>query len=149
MAKTWILDTETKGTGAHVVPLEKTLKKPSPEQDLAVVALERPPRATESIEPPAPLRFKIVDVRSSRLLAEGISARATLDLLDGIGSVVDIRVYVWTRLAKRWRLLTLHEQRALWGFRRQSGRSLASTRGLGVSSSHVQRAPLDRSVDEE
>jgi hypothetical protein len=29
MAKTWVLDTETKGTGAEMVPLEKTLKKPA------------------------------------------------------------------------------------------------------------------------
>ena len=28
--KTWVLDTETKGTGANVVPLEKVLKKPEP-----------------------------------------------------------------------------------------------------------------------
>jgi hypothetical protein len=27
MAKTWVLDTETKGTGAQVVPLEKALKR--------------------------------------------------------------------------------------------------------------------------
>ena len=30
MAKRWVLDTETKGTGANVVPLEKTLAKPEP-----------------------------------------------------------------------------------------------------------------------
>jgi hypothetical protein len=117
MGKTWILDTETKGTGAHVVPLEKALKKPSSEQDLVLVALERPPRATESIEPLAPMKFKIVDVRSSRVLAEGISARAAVDLLEGVRSVVDIRIYVWMREAKRWRLLTLDEQKALWEFR--------------------------------
>jgi hypothetical protein len=28
--KTWVLDTETKGTGANVVPLEKTEAKPEP-----------------------------------------------------------------------------------------------------------------------
>jgi hypothetical protein len=28
--KTWVLDTETKGTGANVVPLEKVLEKPEP-----------------------------------------------------------------------------------------------------------------------
>jgi hypothetical protein len=120
MGKTWILDTETKGTGAHVAPLEKASEKPSPERGLAVVALERPPRATESIEPLAPLKFKIVDVRSSRVLAAGVSARATVDLLEGIGSVVDIRTYVWMREAKRWRLLTLDEQKALWEFRRRA-----------------------------
>ena len=30
MGKTWVLDTETKGTGANMVPLEKVLKKPAP-----------------------------------------------------------------------------------------------------------------------
>jgi len=29
-SKTWVLDTETKGTGANVVPLEKVLQKPEP-----------------------------------------------------------------------------------------------------------------------
>jgi len=29
--KTWVLDTDTKGTGANVVPLEKVLKRPEPE----------------------------------------------------------------------------------------------------------------------
>src|ERR1700730_9629142 len=118
MARTWILDTETKGTGAHVVPLEKALKKPSSEQELAVVALERPPRAVEPTEPLAPLKFKIVDVRSSRELADGIDTRETVDLLKDIRSVIDIRIYVWMRLAERWRLLTLAEQKTLWGFRR-------------------------------
>jgi hypothetical protein len=117
MAKTWILDTETKGTGAHVVPLEKALKTPSPERDLALVEWERPPRTTQSPQSPAPLKFKIVDVRSSRVLAEAISARETVDLLADVGSVVDIRIYVWARTAERWRLLTLDEQGALWKFR--------------------------------
>jgi hypothetical protein len=30
MAKRWVLDTETKGTGANMVPLEKKLAKPEP-----------------------------------------------------------------------------------------------------------------------
>jgi hypothetical protein len=29
-SKTWVLDTDTKGTGANVVPLEKVLQKPEP-----------------------------------------------------------------------------------------------------------------------
>jgi hypothetical protein len=29
MAKTWVLDTETKGTGANVVPLEKVVRPPA------------------------------------------------------------------------------------------------------------------------
>jgi hypothetical protein len=30
MGKTWVLDTETKGTGANMVPIEKTRAKPAP-----------------------------------------------------------------------------------------------------------------------
>ena len=29
MGKTWVLDTETKGTGANMVPIEKVLEQPS------------------------------------------------------------------------------------------------------------------------
>ena len=47
MAKTWRLDTETKGTGAHVVPLENAPQRSEAEQELATVTLERPPRIIE------------------------------------------------------------------------------------------------------
>src|SRR5271155_5217723 len=118
MAKTWILDTETKGTGAHMVPLGKALKKPPPGGARAGAGPGPPPRPPEEpVEQPAALMFKIVDIRSSRVLAEGVGARAAVDLLEGVGSVVDIRIYVWSRAAKRWRLLTLGEQKALWEFR--------------------------------
>ncbi len=30
MGKVWVLDTETKGTGAQMLPLEKALEKPAP-----------------------------------------------------------------------------------------------------------------------
>jgi|SRR5271165_937917 len=116
MGKTWILDTETKGTGAHVAPLQEA-KKPSSDQGLAVVTFERPPRPAAEPEPPAPLEFKVVDIRSSRVLAEGSDTRATVDLLEDIGSVVDVRIYVWMPQTERWRLLTLGEQKTLWGFR--------------------------------
>ena len=43
MAKVWVLDTETKGTGASMVPLEKTLETPS----------ERPARPRRSRKAPA------------------------------------------------------------------------------------------------
>lgn len=41
MGKVWVLDTETKGTGANVVPLEKVLKRPAPAD--RPPAPERPP----------------------------------------------------------------------------------------------------------
>ena len=109
-----------------MVPLEKVLKRPSPEQGLAVVELERPPRAADSDAPPAPLQFKVVDVRSSRVLAEGVGAREAVDVLEDVDSVIDVRIYVWMRPAERWRLLTLAERRALWGFRRRAQAATAS-----------------------
>jgi hypothetical protein len=132
MAKTWILDTETKGTGAHMVPLEKALEKRSAEEDLSLVTLEAPPappRAAEPPEPPAPLSFRIVDVRSSLVLADGVDARAAVEVLEGLGSVVDARIYVWARLSRRWRLLTLEEQKTLWGFRGRSEPGVAAAAG--------------------
>jgi hypothetical protein len=118
MAKTWRLDTETKGTGAHIVPLEKAQEGSRKDQDLATVTLERPPRPPRPPEEPAgPLTFKVLDIRSGRVLGEDIDARATVEVLAEVGSVVDVRIYVWVPKAARWRLLRLDEQRALWEFR--------------------------------
>jgi hypothetical protein len=121
MGKTWLLDTETKGTGAHVVPLEQALEHGASEKrDLAVIELERPRRVSKPIETPAPLMFKVVDVMSARVLAEGITVRTTVDLLAELRSVLDVRIYVWIQRAERWRLLSLQEQKALWGFRQRA-----------------------------
>ena len=46
MAKTWVLDTETKGTGANVVPLENVQEKPGSERR----------RARRGAKPAAPPR---------------------------------------------------------------------------------------------
>jgi hypothetical protein len=52
MGKTWVLDTETKGTGANMVPLEKVLKQPEP----AEKPVQRPkrPQTSASDAPRAP-----------------------------------------------------------------------------------------------
>jgi hypothetical protein len=118
MSKTWVLDTETKGTGANMVPLEKLLQKERIERDLALVELDRPARPPEEREPLAPLAFKVVDVMGARVLAEGIGTRETVELLEGMRSALDARVYVRTGETGRWRLLTLEERKVLWRFRR-------------------------------
>lgn len=115
VAKTWILDSETKGTGAHIAPLER--EHAHAERDLAVVTLERPPRPEKAPEPPSPRTFKVVDVMGARVLAEGVGIRRTLELLAGMRSVIDARVYVWVQSTGRWRLLSLDEHKALWGLR--------------------------------
>jgi hypothetical protein len=115
VAKTWILDTETKGTGAHIAPLKDG--RPRPERELATVSFDRPPRPVVEPAPPAPRLFKVVDVMSTRVLADGADTRETLRLLAGMRSVVDARIYVWAPGAERWRLLSIAEQRALWQLR--------------------------------
>ena len=54
---------------------------------------------------------------SGRVLAEDASARATLDVLNGVRSVVDVRMYLWDAEAADWRPLTLAEQKSLWKLR--------------------------------
>jgi hypothetical protein len=115
VAKTWVLDTETKGTGAHIAPLKD--RRSHLERELATVTFERPPARARELEPPAPRAFKVVDVMSARVLAEGLDTRETLALLAGMKSVVDARIYVWAPSAERWRLLSRAEQRTLWRLR--------------------------------
>jgi hypothetical protein len=49
MAKVWVLDTETKGTGANVVPLEKVVRPPHEREAPPETPAKRPKR-------PAPAR---------------------------------------------------------------------------------------------
>ena len=121
MGKTWVLDTETKGTGAEVVPLEKALQKRGPEPPLNLVRFKR----AEAVDRPLlderhARRFKVVDLLTRETLAEDADTRETLDALGRVRSVVDVHVFVWQPRAERWRLLTLDEQRALWARRRRS-----------------------------
>jgi hypothetical protein len=119
------LDTETKGTGAHIAPLPQAREEAASERELALVLFKRPPRPPRPHEPVPPLRFKVVDVMSAEVLAEGIGARATVDLLESMRSVTDVRIFLWIEATGRWRLLTHAEQKALWGFRRR-GRPAAT-----------------------
>jgi hypothetical protein len=113
--KVWVLDTSTKGTGASVVPLESTVSKPDGRGRPALKPpKKRPPKREKAPAPRVPRRFKVVDLVSSEVLAEGAEMRATLDLLAEVLSAVDVRIFVWDQEAGDWHLLTLGEQRALW-----------------------------------
>jgi hypothetical protein len=118
MGRVWVLDTETKGTGAEMVPLEKVLKKPAPSNEPLYVPPPRAPREPKPVEPRPPLRFRIVDVMTREVLADGVGAREALSALNDVRSMVDIHVYLWQPKAETWRLLTLEEQRTLWDHRR-------------------------------
>ena len=118
MGKVWVLDTETKGTGAQMVPLEKVLRKPAsePERPRARAVPRSAPRTSEP-EPTPPRRFRVIDALSRRVLADDADAPATLELLRGIERPVDVSVYVWEHRPETWRLLTRREKSLLWEFR--------------------------------
>ena len=116
MSRTWVLDTDTKGTGAQMVPLDKVVKQPAAPsgKPLFVPRKRRPPAPPADPAPRPPRRFKVVDITSREVLAEGADTRTTVELLGGIRSSVDVNVSVWEPGAERWRLLTLREKQMLW-----------------------------------
>jgi hypothetical protein len=122
MARVWVLDTETKGTGAQMVPLDRVLKKPAPRSEPLFVPPKRREREPEAPEPRQPRRFRIVDVATRAVLADDVPARDALSALADMRSSVDVQVYVFEPKGERWRLLTLAEQRVMWE-RRQGATS--------------------------
>ena len=118
-SRVWILDTETKGTGAQMVPLESVLSRPEPHKEPLVDPRTRRPKAEpKDPGPRPPRRFRVIDIASREVLADGADARHTLDLLGGLRSSVDVNVHVWEAESERWRLLTLGERQLLWERRR-------------------------------
>lgn len=114
MGRVWILDTDTKGTGAEMVPLDKARRKAEPRSEPLFVPPKPRAREPTTVEPRPPRRFRVLDVKTRQLLADGTGARATLSVLGGVRSTADVNVYVWEPEADRWRLLTLAEQRVMW-----------------------------------
>ena len=113
MGKVWVLDTETKGTGAEVVPLEKVQKKPEVKPRRA-----RPkprPRAPEPSPSREAPRFKLVDVMTKRVLAEDVDTQKAVEVLEGARSVVDVAIYA--REGGGWEKLGYADKKKLWGFR--------------------------------
>jgi hypothetical protein len=116
MAKVWVLDTETKGTGAQMVPLEKT-EDTAAKGRAPVVVREKVAPAPREPEPRGPRRFKVVDVLTRRALTEDASARETVALLEGVRSMVDVTIYVWEEQGGGWQQVDGREKQMLWGFR--------------------------------
>jgi hypothetical protein len=121
----WVLDTETKGTGAEMVPLERLQKERKRQkgdrEPIRVIAPDDSDAGNEpATEPETPRlarRFKIVSVLSREVLADDVGVAEALQALRNVGSVVDVNVYVWEPSEEDWRPLTMAERRTLWGFR--------------------------------
>ena len=120
MGKTWVLRTDTKGTGAQMVPLESTEQRPGAVEPVWV--RREPSRSAPAAapQPPAPRRFRIVDVMTRQTLAEDASAREAVDALRDVRSPVDVSVYVRRSEGDRWRALAMPERRTLWELSRRS-----------------------------
>ena len=114
----WVLDTETKGTGANMVPLERILRKGSDR----VPGFTLPPRRRHEepvSEPHKPHRFRVVDVMTRQVLADDVDARHALEALEDIRSIVDVTIFAWEETSESWRRLTFGEAKALWDLRGQ------------------------------
>lgn len=113
MAKTWVLETQTKGTGATMVPLERVVVKPGAAVPGFPLPELKPPAPPDS-SAREPLAFKVVDVMTRQVLSEGTDARAAAAALESVRSIVDATVYVREPGSTRWRLLSLAETKVLW-----------------------------------
>jgi hypothetical protein len=114
VGKTWVLHTDTKGTGAQMVPLESVEKRPVRIEPVFVPRKPAKPVEVAAPEPRAPRRFRIVDVMTHEELADHVLAREALDVLSDARSIVDVTIYVWQDERQRWRPLTFAERRVMW-----------------------------------
>jgi hypothetical protein len=119
MATTWVLHTETKGTGAQMVPLERVQKRSSARSPVLVPRNAARVREQPEPEQLAPRRFKVVDVMTRQPLAVDANVREAVDALRRVRSIVDVNVYVWQLERDRWRMLTFAEQRAMLDLARE------------------------------
>jgi hypothetical protein len=119
MAKRWVLETHTKGTGANIVPFDGEQEQPARAREPEPVFVHPPtkPRPPKPPAPRVPRRFKVVDVTTREVLAEDASARAALSALRDVHSVTEVAVSLWSDKHGRYRLLTHGEQQALWDMR--------------------------------
>jgi len=116
----WVLDTETKGTGAQMVPLDSVENRPEPAHERMWVPPERRPREPEAPQPRAPRRFRVVDVLTRQVLADDADVSTTLAVLGGVERMLDVSLFIWEPEKETWRLLSMTEQQAVW--QRRSGR---------------------------
>jgi hypothetical protein len=117
MGTTWVLDTETKGTGANMVPLERITKRSSAPAHQFVVPERRPPQKKPT-KPRTARQFRIVDVMTRQELLEAGSARDAVETLRSVRSIVDVNLYVLDEERERWLMLPFEEQRTMFDLAR-------------------------------
>ena len=127
MAKRWVLETHTKGTGANIVPLEEGAAPPpadpaAGEHEPLFVPRKLAPKPPPEPVAKAPSRFRVVEVTTGRVLADDAGVRATVELLrDDVAGITDVAIWTWSERHGRYVLLTHGEQRRLWELRDRVG----------------------------
>jgi hypothetical protein len=96
-----------------MVPLDRVTRRPSDAEPVHVPRKPKPPEPLPP-KPKAVRRFRVVDVMTGQRPLDDGNGRDAAAALRDVRSVVDVNVYVWQDERKRWRLLTLPEQRAMW-----------------------------------
>jgi hypothetical protein len=119
MGTTWVLHTETKGTGAQMVPLKSIEKRSSTTAPVLVRRKSARPSKQHVSEPKAPRRFRIVDLMTRQTLVDDASTQEAVNALKDVRSAVDVNVYVWQEARERWRLLPFADKRAMLDLARQ------------------------------
>jgi hypothetical protein len=147
VGKVWILHTDTKGTGANMVPLENITKRSSDAEPVSVPRKPKPPEQAPP-KPKAPRRFRVVDVMTGQPLLDSGSGRDAAAALRDVRSVVDVNVYVWQDERERWRLLTLPEQRAMWELASERA-DAASTPERRVETATAQERGVETATAQE
>ena len=106
-----------------MVPLERLeeRKRRGTERERIRVIRPKPDPGDEPLFEPegerARRRFRIVSVLTRQTLADDVGISEALEALRGVGSVVDVNVFVWDRGEEDWRPLTMSERRRLWNLR--------------------------------
>jgi len=80
MGKTWVLDTDTKGTGARMVPLEDVLAKPEAEAESRPRKRRPAPRDQAAPERPRRTRREPVEKSATALPPGHVRKKATGEL---------------------------------------------------------------------
>ena len=98
MGKTWVLDTDTKGTGANVRPLEKVLERPDSDEKPAPRRTRRPrrdapdkPAASKRSQPKRPVRKTSTDLPPGHVRKRATGEIGKVEAVDSRAGTARVR----------------------------------------------------------
>jgi hypothetical protein len=92
--KTWVLDTDTKGTGANVVPLDKVLERPDQapaRRTLAPPAEPRRPERRRHVRPAEPVERTATPLPAGHVRKRGTGEIGKVLAVDARAGTVTVR----------------------------------------------------------